>query len=318
MSINRRELLKMAALSPLLSVRAFRCQTLIGTQGAKKAPFKKAANSSANVLLHGLFFMEFQDNDLIVAAPFYDPHRYFYRDHQNPKSLVCVNADLGDFTDGPGSPLPDVDPFPSEILHFSKSDLGLQPGSNYIDVNKTYGCLLKLPAPKHIVALRCGDYDDFASISINGNVRSSIDKRCGPRLALITWLYYDSPSSKMNFKTRSYYAEHCNQVLDPVEVNNTLQAATNVFPTFDLRVSDLSHKQVDPDPVTQLPSYIAQDDESDLLEISGQPCPCPHKTVGDGNHLDPIRKPQGGKKVGKISTNRAVEVATCPQFGVIG
>src|SRR5689334_8985550 len=106
MSISRREILKLAAFVPLISISTFPGYSLLAPEGPKKARSNKGGSSSVNILLHGLFFLEFQDNDLIVAAPFYVKHRYFYRDHQNPTSLVCVSPAIDDFTDAPGSPLP--------------------------------------------------------------------------------------------------------------------------------------------------------------------------------------------------------------------
>lgn len=292
MPLTRRELLKFTAALPLLHTAAFRSFSAI--QGV-------VARDHADILLRGLFFMEYQTdkNLFIVASPKHDKHCFLYRDNVTPHSP------------GAHSPLPNVmapttlkkgagpngDPFSPEILHFSCKEISHT--GPFIDVNSPtkYACVLKLPYPKHIIPLRCGSFDDFHPNSLA--VAKSIGKHCSGRIATVVWLRYDvDPARPPAFGLRTCYAEHGFDP-NPVDVNCALRDAQKVFPKFDLQiVNGIPYgSKVLEDLQSQLPNDIDPRDEDALVEVGTNPCNLTAQC------------PQVQTKV--------LEVANCPILGVM-
>ena len=316
MALDRRQILKLLAASPLSAFSS----SLYGWLPPKNT----TPAGYAHVLLHGLFFMEYQKDCFAVASPKHDPHCFFYFDHNTPASATNPTAippkqvwDLttGDLVPGP-APVVGADPFPPEILHFSKADLNHS--GNFIDLSNpsNYACAIKLPFPKYIIALRCGSFADFHPdmTTSTTNVANSIYKHCGGRVALIAWLYYETATPTPSFQVRSLHAEH-GRLPSLNDVNCALRDAQTAFSDFDLRIADLNAKFVPMDPQWNLPDQIASADEESYIEMASNPCshtPCPPPEQAGAQHS--VRSGQRGPLAETVATS--IQPSNCPLFGV--
>jgi hypothetical protein len=305
MALNRRQLLKMAVATPFVSLATVRMHGLPwGAATIPEAPgaawgsptFMNSPCRCISILLHGLFFLEYQDNILVAAAPKtkLHEHRYFVRDHGGTPLELKGIPDMSDLK--ASNPIP-KDSYPAEMLRFSKGAVSIR--GNLIDPTALdkHSLILKLPIPNGIAPLRLGPFTDFHPKPATGNIANSITglHRGQPNVSVITWLQYD-PDPDIGFVTRSFYAEHDHRA-SPTEVNNILQEIhDNINQSFDLQIEN---RQVNSYPCdNNLPTEITQEDETSLADLlHHQPCYTP---------------PPPGTVAGL-----AVEVATCPQFGVM-
>ncbi|MBZ5523207.1 MAG: hypothetical protein LAP21_13300 [Acidobacteriia bacterium] len=287
MSVRRRQILKMIAFSPLVSLKSLAMR-----------PFDQVGHfppsgPAVNILLHGFFFMEFQEQDklLIVASPKYDNHHFLFRNHGDDK-LQALPQRFIDFRKqlAPGN----ASDFPNEILHFSRSQSPPSPAGNIIHFEPTdsYGFHMKLPCPTRIVPIRPGgQIKDFNIGGVHGN---KIAYRSGPDLSLITCLQYDTnPSTPADLRTRNYYAEHCG-IPDADEIKNMLNAASDAF-----RVKlDIVFSRIPT--VPSCGPSLPNDDEKALREM-------PPGTPGN---------PCSKTKDCPAEQSRIIHTANCPQFGI--
>lgn len=247
-----------------------------------------------NILLHGFWFMEFQDNMLVAASPYLEGHSFQFRNHGDGQPQPVPPKEPGkdpveDLFDSLNSGTV-IDFVSDMMLRFSKTDMDL-PRKYLAKLDqpyKTYTGVILLPLPIQVLSFRLGSFANFHA-DPNGNVIDSINTLHGSQEAssLITCLQYTAIDG--NGFTRSYYAEH-NHNPKPSEVNAALDAARTAFgPEFDLHVtSDCDAEIVPPDDSNNLPAAVWQDDERELQELK--------------------RKPED---------MFTVEVGTCPQFGVV-
>ena len=288
MSLSRRRFLKMLGASSALSFGTPLLQVYSQTAGPC---------SCVNILLHGFFFMEFQGDMLLIAAPTHQPHQFLFRDSGGPLQQLSGPIDLRNVLQQDAKTTTTTT-FPSSILQFSRNDMKLS-RPFFIDNNQPaqYACLLRLPKPHKIVPLRRGSVTDLNPTP--GNVTTSINRLCNAKEATVTRLKY-FPKMSAPFKTRSFYAEHCHQPR-ACEVNDAFDSARRVFGSeFDLTIAGVDSITLAYDKRSDLPDEIQVDDEKALEELNPcAPMPCP-----------PSRCPPG-----KLC-QESVEVATCPHFGV--
>jgi hypothetical protein len=253
-----------------------------------------------NILLHGLFFMEFNSSNLIVKAPRIDMHRYFI-------------GNQGFLTEIPSS----ADPFDLDLSPSSSS--GLQPGSintfaNHLsipqfsksatgvgDLTSSHRFSIKLPFPADIIPLRIGSLIDFKNAVVtSGTVAKNIINSCGTGgnddFSLLTCLrYLKEPSfGSPPVVTHSFYAEHPYFPKTPGELNMTYIQAREMWQNKDEFDLQLTMGTIFP-PLSPVcppvhPGYgISSDDENTLAELLlNSPC----------------------------SASRGTDVANCVQFGI--
>ena len=280
MTISRRHICKMLAAAPAIAWAS--------RQNLLALPLSPCG--CINIVLHGLFFMEFHGKVLLAATPDVQGHPLFFRDHGAQLQPLNGVVDLSGLLKA-SSP---VTAFPPDSLLFSKKDIGAS--GDFIDrANpQKYKCLLVLPAPNRVLPLRSAPFNTFSPFP--GKVADSIlaHHHNSSVVPVITCLQYDRTQNGP-FDTRNFYAEHDHQPT-LTEVNNTLLEATTPFASFDLQMQFL------PDAVNcvdTLPDELDRGDESSLEAIKNQgPCFSPPTASPDGHKL-------------------TTEVASCPQFGVI-
>lgn len=300
MEINRRRLLKALALAPFASFGSPEASSMVwGSHGSCNC---------INVLLHGFWFMEIQDNMLVAASPaLANGHHFRFRDKGMPLQDFSGTIDLrGPLRDGAGH----RKSFPDRILQFSWSDINPDPNRRqyFIDLNTApaCACILLLPLPKEIFSLRAGLRSNFPAR--DGNVWSSIkNKSNSEHVALITRLKYGHISnSPFSSPVRSFFAQHCHKPT-VCEVNEVLKAAQSCFAQeFDLCLKPTLEIHVEPDRYEDLPDEIDPADEAALSEINDCPEQDHHITAAN-----PCAEGQPSDCFVK-----AVEVANCPIFVV--
>jgi hypothetical protein len=259
MVMNRRAVLKTLAAVPAVSL-------LPGLSGCD-------GGSYVNLLLHGLFMMEFNDNKLIIATPKVDGHIFKMRKHgqarAEAKDLPEFITMLGVVKEG------SQDKFKPENLTFPVSDLKRDYAIDYQNPSK-HRCTMVLPLPYDILGLRAGKKDDFKPQA--GDIGSHIKSTSSTRLATITCLRYKPASGVAPF-TINYYAEHPNPPTKD-SVNAALKAVKTVCGAqFTLQMDDLAPVAPYDNP---LPEGVDRDDENPFQQ------------------------------------EHAVDVASCPQFGIRG
>lgn len=292
MSFNRRHFMKMLGASSLFALDSPLLKAYVESTGGPCG--------CVNILLHGLFFMEFQNGFFFVASPMHKPHEFLFRDNGGTLQPLSAPIDLVDVLK-PGN----VSDFRSDVLQFSLKDIKL--AGPFIDTNNPnkYACFMRLPIPHDIVALRPGA---VANLNPNpGNVTNSIQRLCDVNVGTMIRLKYFAKSSAP-FKTRSFYAEHCHPP-KACEVNDAFDSARAAFgKEFDLKISGVDYITLGYDKRSDLPDEIDIDDEKALEEINSCPppsCPPPCPPTSCPPPCPP----------GKVCIT-SVEVATCPNFGV--
>lgn len=297
MPISRRQFLRTAAISSLVG---FNPSNLLYA----------APCNCVSILLHGFFFMEFQDNLLIVAAPHISGHQYLFRGHGTvppPPHPVSGTVDLSFLNSNMK-----MRSFRPEILQFSRNDIG-QSG-NLLDSSALALCsmVLKLPIPDRILPLWQGDVNDLQfDFSPPAKVANSINKALlatkPKKIALVTCLEFENNTPV----SWNFYAEHPAELTTSGEVNNAFDEVMTVFKNFDLHLTRIPNKHVpcDNDP---LPDELDLSDESALPQlVINPPLLCP----ADGLSQQ-AQKQRGQKDSGGIVHSESVQVSTCPQFGV--
>jgi hypothetical protein len=254
--------------------------------------------NSANILLHGLFVLQYQGNTLVAMTPDHHHHHFLERqqgqqgDDHNPFPPLKTDYD---FTSLSGI---DVQrPFPKTMPQFSKTktgvgDLVVNPGSA-----KNYRSRIALSLPIEIMVLRSGgQLNDYHS-DPKSNVGNDIQINSGPDLGLVTLLHYETsgPSFTVNL-----FAEHRTPQSPASKMNPVLVAAKSLFTNgsaFDLQLVDCIDCNVpticpdNPFPAKAQGYGVQRDDEHSFGEIyDGQDC----------------------------ATGAGTDVANCVQFGLRG
>lgn len=205
------------------------------------------------ILLHGLFFMTFKNNSLVVTTPKFNGHKFGYRP-QGAGSIGPLPAGAPDI-DWTNVGLKDggVSTFPPSVLQFSSSVTGtgdlLPPGNN------NYQFKLTLPRPHEVHSFRISKLGDFSLVAKKkppkGNrkdsVRENIIQSCGSSgtnpIALLVGLVYERETTCTLPHVLSFYAEHQMKCADikANDVNMALAEAKKLFPSqgdFDLEFQD--------------------------------------------------------------------------------
>jgi len=219
-----------------------------------------------NILLHGLFFMDFQTDGLVISTPDVMGHmiktgcKGLISDLTHDVDWVVNNRPLkpGTMRSFSGRP---------QIFQFAKSTVGYLTGP--------YKARIALPFPAEIIPLRLGQLSDFKYKNAgSGGIGDQIYQNCNAAgknkdIALITCLRYERNVLQPNGKTITYsfYAEHL--MPSGQDTNDALFSSQVLFEhraAFDLQIDE---KATAPDVNPQdEPSYaITKEDEYTLLEI---------------------------------------------------
>jgi len=285
MPLDRRSILKALAFAPGLPILNSKLAQALMLQGAPTSTF---------ILLHGMFFMEFYKDQLYVATPDHketcdqNGHHFCVRRSGGQLQPMGTKIDLYSSL-GHGT----KNSFPSEILQFSKSLVDSGPRKT----NK-YRCKMILPLPKNIFAYRTDTKDKFNPVN-GSSIGQAILAATGPRLATITCLEF-TPGKEGPY-TESYYAEHKGRP-NAGDVNAALLAAKDICGNkFNLQLTPLPNvpPPTAPDPIGSFPDGVSQDDEKELGELlTGTMLACDEKPCPAKAHTE------------------AIDVASCPQFGI--
>jgi hypothetical protein len=210
-----------------------------------------------NILLHGLFMMEFQDeNKLVIATPKFDGHEFKMRRHGQPPNGAPDLPELisleGLVTAGKRKT------FAPENLQFPAADLGGGYRIDYQNPSKhNHRCTMVLPLPNNIIGLRSDDKKNFHPY--DSSIGQHICSNAKTNLATITCIQYEPAPGKTPFVI-NYYAEHKNITVE--SVNAALAAARDVCGSgFNLKMKALGGRTV---PDTTFPEGVDQSDEEPL------------------------------------------------------
>jgi len=322
MPLDRRSLLKALALVPGLPILNSKLAQALMSQGAAQSSY---------VLLHGMWFMEFDGNGhLLAATPQHQAHHFHIRPHQQPlQALPPGDLDLTSTLGTTGK----VAFFPTDILQFSAAAVQI----SYPRLPKItkFQTRITLPLPKLIFAFRSDTTDDFPAAA--GKVRDSMLTFAGPRLATITCLEYDPGSGGPT--VTSYYAEH------PAKANSTAvnaalgDAADSEFlgPNFNLIVNAGFVPDACRDTDDSLPMGVLGDDEATLREIqnplalfcvgnlsaAAKAAPNPTSKTAKPAAQQTSRQATSKAKTHSaaqpkagLKLEKAADIASCPQFGI--
>jgi hypothetical protein len=258
---SRRSLLKALAAGPVFSLVSYGSRIFsLPTQTGASVP------EYSHILLHGLIFLEYQDDHLVITVPDVSQHSYEIgipdSDHDR-KEAPAKPSNLLDWTSSLRGGA--IKTFPREIGQFSKSTTGVG------DLTTNFRFKLVLPLPIEVIPLRLGRLADFPARA-TGNVWKSMQKQCGPDLALVTCLRYTGKVDPNWSKTNRchFYAEP-KKCLALEHMNEAFRACQQAFQNpsaFDLQIDP--HTDVPPtkpqDPGQ--PGYLSQSDELCLAELA--------------------------------------------------
>lgn len=237
--------------------------------------------NNANILLHGLFVLQYQGNKLIAMTPNFNHHQFLVRqqgqqgtDHGPfPNPFPQVPQDLN-FTHLAGNTVKQS--FPSSMPQFSKTTTGVGDLFANPGLAKNYRCRIEFNLPIDIMILRSrGNLSDYHS-DPNSIVGQDIHSKSGPSLGLITLLHYETSGPSF---TTSIFAEHRTPPFPATMMNPALTAARAMFtngggsPGFDLQLVDCPTCNVpticpdNPVPPKAQGFGVQQDDEHSFGEI---------------------------------------------------
>ena len=204
------------------------------------------------ILLHGLFFMSFKGNNLIVATPQFGGHLFGMREQGAPIIGPVLGGPNINWTSGLIDN-PNTKTFPSNIPQFSSGATGV--GEFMPAGTTTHQFQLILPRPDQIHGFREDLLADFQQCTVPNRpkpaglkpMRENIVSNCGngsptAHFALLTGLIFRKTNQWKRKNVVSLYAEHsnsCNMKND--DVNAALQEGKRLFAAhqnFDLIYKD--------------------------------------------------------------------------------
>jgi hypothetical protein len=308
MTLSRRTILKTIALSPMLPV--LNSPLLDGF-------FAAGPPTQTYLLLHGMFFMEFQGDTLCVVTPNKptpptgNDHEFYQRPHGG--MLADLYRDI-DWTQGQikAGPLknsfpPETPQFPASILLQGGPDKPILPAKG----SGTYRCRMVLPTPKRILGYRSDTKNYFRP---TGNTGQSILDSTGTRLGTITCLQYD-PGNVSPF-VLNYYAEHPDTAVTD-DVNAALRTGKDVCgPNFDLQIKSGWVFSSNRDPENSLPAGVSQDDEQTLEEVIDSFALYRNLLNDQAKKSFDSLKTAHSHQEDQIQKTKAADIASCPQFGI--
>jgi hypothetical protein len=199
-----------------------------------------------NILLHGLFFMEANNDKLeIYAPPTVSGHRFEGGSRGNVVDLSSITAaiDLSDASVLQGKPKADVSDVRKTrtILQFSRTPVGAFQ-------TKQTNRLIILPWPLQFFSIRLGDISGFTfDTSGSAVIGNDIKARCGDaknRIGIVTGLTYTAdfsgpvlPGEHPTRNIHFYYDPGIGH--DVNAVNDDLRHSRDIFtngPGFDLQM----------------------------------------------------------------------------------
>lgn len=243
-----------------------------------------------NILVHGLFFMEFDAEGvpLTLTAPSTGMHKYccgrngfvFTISAPNEQvTLDLINDPIADLASGQERSFKSH----PEVPQISK----LQAGTGNID---SPGALqILLPYPDQIIPFRLGKMSDFDYVTSPGRLKDSILASGADNFALVTCFRFQrkNPFYSPANSTYSFYAEHDHDTT-PTEVDQAYTDADDVFENhFGLHLNGNEPKQ----------TYIPPDNNPGYDIWPGEEC-----SLAELKHGPP--------------PHRAINVANCVQFGI--
>lgn len=258
------------------------------------------------ILLHGLFFMQFKDDKLIVATPKFQPHTFGMREQGQPKigPLPPGAPDINWTSEGLGknSNTIDFSQFP-DISQFSASETGVD--ELMPDGTKEYEFQLILPKPEQIHGFRQVQLKNFLDCTESNHskpgtlkpMQENIQSHCGPNFALLTGLIYKKEKKWTRKNVVNFYAEHdlsC-QKIKATDIDDALQVGRKLF--ANQQNFDLAYK----DPGKPLPAGCSNDPCYDFGVTSNDLL-----SVFELNHEHECCQSKGTNPI------------NCAQFGVIG
>jgi hypothetical protein len=305
--MKRRDVIKTLALSPLLvnnSLRAF---------SSTRSFWQSPPPNQVFILLHGLFFLEYKGNNLVVTAPQVVDHDYQIGTPDNDGSdLQPIQGQTSlDFSDPKMGLVGDkafTRRFPPELLQFSKKETGVG------DLTGPFRFRCVLPCPLDIVPLRNGPRSDFRCVP--GGIFLSMNKHPGEQISIVTCLVYTGSIAKIHPTSTNrchFYAEP--DFATGIEhTNQALAEAKLVFAHWDKFDLQLDTTKLSPEALHTVPARPPIKD-SPRVPLSGD---------FEEDPLFAIRNPrpnsQGGTTqpgVGSSTTvAQTVNVANCGQYGV--
>ena len=230
--------------------------------------------NSANILLHGLFFLQYQGNKLVAMTPDHHHHHFLKRpqgllgDDRHP--FPNLNQDES-FINLIGSTTNKF-PFPPEMLKFDNNATGVGDLVIKAGPKKNYRSRVELPWPLDIIVMLRypAQLSDFHS-NPNSQVGISIYNNSGPSIGLVTLLHYETNAPSF---TISLFAEHRNPVTYD-KMNPVYIAAQDLFSNgtaFDLQLVSCGCNVPTVCPDDVLPAKAAgwsvlRDDEHSFGEI---------------------------------------------------
>ena len=278
--MDRRSLLKMLAIAPLGFASSPLLDALVQLDD-------QPPDNMVHILLVGLFLMEFQDADLVLATPQYRHHKCYEWDGKSTVTELPEYINLWDRVK-PGS----IYQFSPQNLKF-KSDLIsngylLHPES---PSKHKHRCTIVLPTPYAItaeLAQPIGDFDPEPSSKIGTAIKKEAADAGVECLGSVTHLQYQ-PADKVDPFTKFYLVLH--YPLNRRTVNGALHAARNVCGQgFDLQMRTVN-----------------------TLSHTGGSAP---KSCPGSDHAIKTRSLDLNNLPVIPGTNDNVDIASCPQFGM--
>jgi hypothetical protein len=289
MSMNRRTMLKGVVLSSAVSTLAS-CQQRVARSGPGISPATASSDGSCfvNLLLHGGFFVDFQQTGIVVKAPAVLMHKYaigsqgflteLYKPAAQPRlpatipppTDIAVDMDWTTLISGlAAGAVKSFGDYPA-IPQFSATDTKVG------NMNGPYRWQIALPFPKEVIPLRLGKLCDFKHATKNGRVKESVMNLCSKngndKLALIICLRYQKrPEYCAGSPAATTYGLHADHQCEPstAEINDTLKQMATVFEhpeNFDLQVTDADVPGV-PRDIDKREKGITEADEKSIAEI---------------------------------------------------
>jgi hypothetical protein len=290
MPLDRRSLLKMLALAPAFTFLE---------PSLAHGLLSNNADQKVYILLHGMFFMEYDGDKFIVATPNCEGHRFYTRFHG--QGLQDMDTDINLYNNVIGGPKPL--PFEGILQLSRKADLNIDDGP-VLSRASMYRCKMILPYPEKIITMRSGLASDFHP---KGNIFAKSKRNIPSEIATITCLVYSAGSD--DAYTQSYYAEHPHRP-SLSEINMALVAAQDLCgDSFNLQIASPSSTPCIPPSDSKLPG-VSQDDEYELDELfPGKPCAASKSSSSMPAHKN------AKKSIGNPDLLH-LDVASCPQFAI--
>jgi hypothetical protein len=257
------------------------------------------------ILLHGLFFMQFKGDKLIVATPKFQPHTFGMREQGQPNigPLPHGAPDINWTSVGlvPNANSIDFPQFP-DIPQFSRGETGV--GELMPVGTQDHEFQLILPSPQEIHGFRQGQLQNFLDCTESnhpkpGNLKpmqENIKNHCGPNFSLVTGLVYKKTNEWKHKNVVSFYAEHSVSCMNlkAADTNNALCKGKKLFAhseNFDLIYKDPAAWPPAVCPDKTCAFGVSPDDQFSAFELTLTPPAC--------------------------CQTRGVNPINCAQFGVI-